>query len=755
MEIIKNSTDLKKLRNFFIKNTKLKLIVTTIFIYSLLLVIAFFCCFQLLFYFKPHYKADLVYTIKRKVVPILNDAQFNFIPSFNRGKTEVLRLNIKFKHYQKLANKRENAIQSSMERDHFIPRLIKTDEDWVPANIDLNGKAVKVKVRLKGRLADHWISSDMWSLNVKVKGENTILGMKKFSLQHPKVRGFLNEWVTHQLLKFKGLISIRYKFVYVSINGQKKQLYALEEGFDKSLIENNQLREGPIFKINNDYDWVWGGLGLIDVEPTDLDIQPYGKNKINRSPQQKKMFNVAKNRLEAFRNKELITSDVFDGEKLAKFAAIMDLLGHHHGIALDNLRFYYNPITDLIEPIGYDIGGYIPLHHKSFYGERALFDNTKATSFYELLMNDLSFQKEYIRQLEWISNPKILTTFFQSISDEYENELGLLKSNYWYIRTSPENIESILKENQTYIQEVLFKDKKMVQAYLHEKQDDEFIIEVLNTFRFPVEIISILINDKSFLLDKSIVLQPRIKTLSPDYKKVPLKGNFKNVDLQSVKVEYHIYGGSKTFREDVFSWPRYSSNLINNHHTYTDIDRFSFLKERSNAIVVETGSWVIDEPLIIEKNKEFIMNSGTEIKLVNGAFILSYSPVKFKGNAKNPIRISSNSSQGSGIAVINAKKRSSLEWVYFNGLSAPQNNVWSLTGAVTFYESPALISHCKFSDNKSEDALNIFRSYFSISHSDFENTFSDAFDGDFVTGDITHSRFRYIGNDAIDVSGSS
>ena len=60
----------------------------------------------------------------------------------------------------------------------------------------------------------------------------------------------------------------------------------------------------------------------------------------------------------------------------------------------------------------------------------------------------------------------------------------------------------------------------------------------------------------------------------------------------------------------------------------------------------------------------------------------------------------------------------------------------------------------EISANKSEDALNIVRSSFSIKDSVFSDGLSDAIDVDFGEGVIETSQFNRPGNDAIDVSGS-
>ena len=89
------------------------------------------------------------------------------------------------------------------------------------------------------------------------------------------------------------------------------------------------------------------------------------------------------------------------------------------------------------------------------------------------------------------------------------------------------------------------------------------------------------------------------------------------------------------------------------------------------------------------------------------------------------------------------------------GLSAPSYDCWSLTGAITFYESPELIEDCHFSDNqRGDDLVNLFRSPFVIRDSVFERTIADALDIDFSDGEIHRLEIRKVGNDAIDTSGS-
>jgi hypothetical protein len=95
-----------------------------------------------------------------------------------------------------------------------------------------------------------------------------------------------------------------------------------------------------------------------------------------------------------------------------------------------------------------------------------------------------------------------------------------------------------------------------------------------------------------------------------------------------------------------------------------------------------------------------------------------------------------------------------LEYVEFRGLAASKQFGLALTGAVTFYESAVEIRNCVFSENRSEDGLNVIRSDYFIEQSLFSKTPSDALDSDFSRGRVVTSTFSDIGADGLDFSGS-
>ena len=189
---------------------------------------------------------------------------------------------------------------------------------------------------------------------------------------------------------------------------------------------------------------------------------------------------------------------------------------------------------------------------------------------------------------------------------------------------------------------------------------------------------------------------------------------------------------------------------------------FLQLNEKHKEINIIPGHWIINKDMILPP--EYIVKSlpGTQLNLKNGASIVSYSPLKFYGTETNPISIQSDDGMGRGIVVLNTGKSASKFYhVVFSNLSRPKGFGWSLTSAITFYESEVHIDKSSFLENHdSDDYLNIFRSDFSITRSKFSNSFADALDIDFSNGNITDVLFLECGTkdkngDCLDISGST
>ena len=190
------------------------------------------------------YKNDYLNRLKEGIIHF-EKTTGHYIESFS-AKPEIIKIDMKHKNFMKIAYQREISMK--------LGRIIKGEDSYVPAKITHNGKIYNVKMRLKGDKLDH-ISTSKWSYRVKVKNDETIFGMKKFSIQHPMTRSYIYAWIFNEFFKREGMISPRYDFIRVFMNGKDMGIYALEEHFDKILIEHNGYREGPVFKFDDTIYW--------------------------------------------------------------------------------------------------------------------------------------------------------------------------------------------------------------------------------------------------------------------------------------------------------------------------------------------------------------------------------------------------------------------------------------------------------------------------------------------------------------------
>ncbi|MHC4637160.1 MAG: CotH kinase family protein [Planctomycetota bacterium] len=692
---------------------------------------------------------------------IMNSLDNFKIDNFKKVFTAIIRANpehiyidIKHKDFMKLAYQREVALAKFF--------LISGNDDFVPATVRHNDKSVNVRLRLKGDFSDH-LQGSKWSFRIKVNGDSTLFGMKLFSIQHPKTRNYINEWIYHQALKREGVLSLRYHFINVTLNGKDLGIYALEEHFEKRLIEHNELREGPIVRFNEELRWAVRSHLRPHFPKEDpngnslfltVDIDTFQTNRMLADFSGYAQHVKAIHLLESFRRGKLKTSDVFDIQKLARFFAINDIVGAQHSAFWGNIRFYYNPITSRLEPIGFDGDG------GRLIKALSISRTDSGPIFFKNIFNDPLFLEAYVKTLERISEPSYLDNLLNELNDDLERNLNIIFSEFSSFDFSKE----IFYRNQRYIRAVL-NPIKGLHAYYHQVNGKQIELELGNIQSMPVEVINVVYqNSVPFQPRQKIILreQPPIQLEPVDYQitSFTLPDNFvwSAAMIKDLTLHYKLVGASRTRQVDVFPWSYldidfFDTDLIRQDSNIHEFD-FLQLDESSHNILIKPGNWIIDRSLIIPKGHKVIAGEGTKISLSNSAKILSYSPLEFIGSEAHPIVIQSRDRTGQGIIVMNTDQASILDYVTFYNLANPVQGGWELTGAVTFYESPVHISDSQFLGNRSEDALNIVRSEFSIDKTLFRDVSSDAFDADFSKGKITNSHFIKVGNDAIDASGS-
>jgi len=643
--------------------------------------------------------------------------------------------------------------------------------EYVNGQISVGDETIECKIRSKGDRDIHYDEADKMSYRIKLKGGTTIMGMKIFSMHKPRARNYLDEWIFLQMMREEGLITPRYEFVNLTVNGDDKGLYVAEEHYTKHLIERNGKKEGPILKFDEDVS--------TDFRKTNILVY---ENRKWSNPAQLALKRKAVQLVEGFRKGELSAADVFDVKQMARFFAVADLCAARHGTVVKSLRFYYNPITSKLEPIPFDGhrgtsgAGYYLLAQIGIDAKENWIHNIYADWYKEWFNREdrysEEFYSEYIRTLERISKRNYLIQFFERNETEIERLLELIYSEfpghdnifsygpfpYYFSRSS-------YYQNQQHITRYLTKPKLI--ANLITIEDTSVVIDVTNNHvALPYELLD--------LTYKKRIGFPEEGTHLIIVENSLIEGR------AAKRVRFNLGGMSKAKlyrkKDIILSFRHPGSSVIHtvplNVSTDNDITELSndVIRRRSNmddfdfiendrggkVATIKAGSYDLDKSLIIPAGYTFKIEKGVEINLVNKSLILSYSPLLWIGTEEEPIEIkSSEADRGQGLLVMGAPEKSFLSQVRFSFLGNPDTNDWSVPGSVTFYESDVRIDGSTFHGNVSEDGLNIIRSNFSINHCDFHNTFSDALDIDFGVGEIFSCIFSEISNDAVDVSGTT
>ena len=704
-------------------------------------------------------------------------------PSYPEYIDEPLALIFDTSQFVKILDKRKEAFEAGV--------LQTSDDDWVKGIVVGDFNLMKAKIRLKGDWLDH-LRGDKWSFRIKMRKNYSWNNLRTFSVQTPESRGFLVEWVAHKLFASKDILTTRYGFVPLIVNNQSKGLYAWEEHFVKQLLESRNRREGPIIKFSEDAFWQnmksrkfskskkWEILPFYEAAV----IKPFGENRTSNNQALFNQFCQAQKLLYQYKIGIKPVSEIFDIKKLATYYAMLDLLEVRHGMAWHNQRFYFNPVIGKLEPIAFDCYSKQPEISPSINDNLAFTTLSESSLkkenfiFYHLF-TDTTFVNHYLEELEEVSNLEFINSVLVEISKEqfyYDSLLSLEFPLYSYdnqmIRKSAKAIRDYLPELKLFLQSktqadllaikvnegnyvdtAVFEDTPefFVNAYTESLNNNSIQISIHNYF--PRNLILLGTSRKGKRIRNYFIQEPTIKLYNSG-----LDGTRYTMEVDSSArfIYFMVEGRFETFKIPIYKWPYPEGettqqelfqlvNLIDN----PIIDKIS-----EDNIYIKNEELIIDQSIIIPSGYRVHFKAGTVIDFIDSAAFISYSSIHMNGTAVNPIIIKSSDFSANGFTILQASDNSIVNNVKFQQLNTLDYKGWTLTGAVTFYESDVTITNSSFYRNQCEDALNTIRSVFTVQNSTFDYTYGDAFDADFCDGKIINCVYRDIGNDAMDFSGS-
>lgn len=686
----------------------------------------------------------------------------SIIPSFVKSIPEIVkykimgddfeRIDIDIKHidYQKILKDRDNALKIK-----FL-----TNASTVNAKIRFRGKTFKSKLRLKGNTVGHWKSSYRMSFRIRLTGENTILGYKKFSSQKSQERHYPYDHAFQSMIKKMGNLSTVQNFVHLYVNGTDWGIMNLEEHMTKEYLEKLKRKESLIVRFANNKWWGYNYKDRHDsylhyrISDPSLNISLYGSKKYLKNNHYRKVFSyISKNRLT--NNPQL-----YEIDHLAKAYILATAWGSWHTLVSNNLRYYFNPYTLKLEPITTDQTAYKALNgFKNILFNQDKFNETQYDSFLAIefpkVISTQKYKNNLSKNIKSVSNVVSgINSYLNSTSHLFpvdkkkngalviDNMKKIISNKKEYLVPLAEDFLGINKEQlilPTEIQASNFEEHLHIRHYMDGR------LELYNLLPDDVTVKDILLDGKSFLNDPFVV--PGYLS-NPSPVSVPTK--ILGVQDKKVTVESEYQGFIRQNKNEI----TLIKNNIENPLLQDTPQGLKFLKKlEGKNYEFEKGNWVLNKPITIDGNLN--ITAGVNIKFSSNAYLIIKGALTAIGTKAQPIRLESSLDSWKGIYVLKADKKSHLNNIIIKNITALEDQLLKLTGGITFYKSDVDFQNVTIENVKAEDAINIVHSNYTMNSISIDNTVSDALDSDFSKGRISQSTFSNIGGDALDFSGSN
>ncbi|MFM2376068.1 MAG: hypothetical protein RLZZ165_1165, partial [Bacteroidota bacterium] len=597
------------------------------------------------------------------------------------------------------------------------------EQDWVKLKMITGRQEISGKLRLKGDWTDHLLGNK-WSFRIALDEGQAWRRMTTFSVQNPETRFFLSEWVFHQWLDREDILTPRYGFVRIKVNGISKGLYAYEEHFEKQILEYNQRREGPILKWDEEGLWQAQEIAIENGIP-DFEARvpafkaastlPFGMKSATKDTAMMRQVVIAQKLVQQYKTGQKSVWDIFDARKVARYFAILDILGAQHGIIWHNQRWYYNPVIAHLEPIGFDgftENGPLTWIDKPFIGfsrnVRYMAAGYRELMF-ERFFHDKKFLELYIAALFEFSDPAYLEALYRELEPRilhFEEAMQKEWPGYAFDR------KAFFERAKTIRLLLQPLSKTSAKAFLQGKTEKGYHYRVYNFHCLPVFLEGV--GAKPTKIDAPFTEEVRIDAYNNEF---PAEFQDAWSKSQGKWVFFRVPGIDSLFSAEILPWEE-PEGLTPEQSLFRDLQVASNeiyqVDESSKRVTFKTGKYRTGKDILFPPGYQIWFEKGVELDLTNKAKFISKSQVLMFGEQDHPILVTSSDHSANGFTVLQAEGKSEFHYVAFDNLNTLQYQGWNLTGAVTLYESECLFDHARFVNSHCEDALNTIRCVFTF-----------------------------------------
>ena len=667
----------------------------------------------------------------------------------------VVSIDMRLRGYLRIVGERQEALRRGI--------LLASGADYVPATLTVGGRAMRVRMRLKGGGRDHW-RGDKWSFRVKVRDDEAFFGMRVFSLQHPRTRNFDLEWLHHSHQRREGVLALRYLLVRLVLNGEDKGIYAAEEHFSQELLESQGRQPGLVVQFEEAGHWrrvavdpdgwlkVMGGKEDWAYNITCADQMPVvaaRRAKAAASPPIATQRDAAVQLLRSLIEGRIPPSRVFKVEKLGRYLAVAEMWSASHDALWSNLRLYYDPIEARFEPIAFDAesagaAADITLLRVPWV-QRALRDPAVARAFVANLVR--MSREEYLRELK------------DALAEDWERHNAILDLE-WPGRRTPG--WRVFEAKQRYVRQLLALSNIVRASAVPSPAGAAGTLEVRvgSVVQLPVEVVGFRLPNGDVVSPRpgdaeAVVLPARPPGGPIEYQAFPVA--VPEGQGSSLHALCRVIGTSGAIAEQVrllaFEMPAAGprprapsmEDALGAHPFLERADGPASLRARR-------GDWTVAGDLVLPDKASLTVPKGTTLRFATGAALVCTGKLDVAGTRKNPVRLLPASESWGGVLVLDAP---ASEWQHAEvvGAAGIDRKGWVVPGGVTFCRSPARLERCRFGSSAAPAALHVRHARVECRGCLFEQCGGDGLGADYAVGVLEDCAFEQIDGCAIQARG--
>lgn len=541
--------------------------------------------------------------------------------------------------------------------------------------------------------------------------------LHEFTLRPLREARQAENWLFRKLCAKAGLLSARYDFTEVYYNNRSLGLYAYEEALDSHFMQRIPYPPGLIVQIS---DFGESPYPIVRSAHPTLDSLPPIQAQLSQ----------AQRLLTQHQSGRLPLSQAVDVDELATYFATATLLGRFP----TQQRWYYNPATAKLHPVA--------------WGELETNKNLMPARLRQL-MRDEAFAASYFSMLYERTQVDSARAWLEPLAADWSARAGYALPA---LNDSLPEMREFLSRIARLRQQLLPQSDYALTAYTQSVRGPDRKLQLLNQHQLPIRVVGYGRDNKRMLagLERPLLLWPAA------WQPADSDSLFTSAEVGAAATHmfYRLPGVERLFASPILptaapltptDWQSLrSKSALNPDHSY---------KISGKRVVFSAGEHRLRETLVVPEGYSLVLEAGAEIILDQNASIVSLGQVQAMGTAQRPVKIEA-AYRGGGLAVLQAKKKSTLAYILMQNLKPPAFGDWELSSGFTIYGSEASLRNCAWLKGQGVAAVHFMRASVEAQDCLVSEAVQDGWQWDYSRGSLKSCRFEQCGRSGLVLTGS-